>query len=330
MRKMRKIGYFILTVLFLATMNSCEKDKASLYTESVELSYGAQYANDIYYRLSDGLTTIVPRANWDIAFSVSAREASIFTNATSGVILKEYPTTPNYTWESAIDTTGFYTWENLTNSDTTWAEGAFNMNASGHPNYGWGVYNEVTHNLTGVALYIIIARDGTGKKIWIDNKMSFDQKYTFRYADLDGENEHIVNLDLADRNLNLFYYSLETNAEVEREPESDKWDLLFTKYIDKTINYTVTGVLQNVGVTALESTDIDPLSEVFPETGFLTNMSTIGSDWKSFNMDTYEYEIDETRVFFVKDQNDDIYRVRFTSFEGSSTGNLAFDITTIK
>ena len=163
-----------------------------------------------------------------------------------------------------------------------------------------------------------------GKKIWIENKISVDQKYSFRYADLNGSNEQVVTLDLAGKNKNFVYYSLETNEEVDREPETDRWDIVFTKYIDNSINYNVTGVLQNIGVTAQESTDVDPLPEVMPSTGYLTNMSIIGSDWKTFDMGTFEYMIDDTRVFYAKDVNEKIYRIRFTSFEGSATGNLIF------
>jgi hypothetical protein len=291
---------------------------------------GSGYSNDIYYRLSDGLITPVPRNNWDIAFSVSPREAAILTNSTSGVILKVYPVSEGWNWTDPIDTTGFYSWTTLYNSDTTWTEGAFNMNATGHPNYGWGLYDINTHNLTGISMYIIKTRAESFKKIWIMNKLSAEQKYSFIYSDLDGSNEHTVNLDLAGSNKNFVSYSLDSNEEVDREPEKDKWDILFTKYIDKSINYPVTGLLQNINVTAQESTDTDPLSKEFPETGFLTNISTIGSDWKIVNMETFQYTIDETRVFFVKDPGGAVYRIKFDTFEGSSTGNISFDVSVIE
>jgi hypothetical protein len=92
----------------------------------------------------------------------------------------------------------------------------------------------------------------------------------------------------------------------------------------------VTGLLQNIGVTAQESTDTDPASKEFPSTGFLTNISTIGSDWKVINMDTFQYTIDETRVFFVQDANGDVYRIKFKTFEGSTNGNLSFDVSILK
>jgi hypothetical protein len=330
---MKRIGYVILVGMIPVFLNSCSKtntvtEKLTTKAESISMSSG--YANDIYYRLSDGLTTSVPRNNWDIAFVVSSRQASILTNTTSGVVLKVYPTSAGWSFSDPVDTIGFSSWAPMFNSDTTWNDGAFNGNQTGHPNYGWGEYDMNTHNLNGVALYIIKTRAGSYKKIWIEDKLSAEQKYTFQYADIDGSNEYTVDLDLAGSTKNFVYYSLDSNEQVDREPDSDKWDLLFTKYIDRSITYTVTGVLQNAGVTAQESTDVNPKSKVFPSSGFLTAMSTIGSDWKVINMETFQYSIDSTRVFYVKDLSDNVYRLKFNSFEGSTTGNISFDVTTLK
>jgi hypothetical protein len=329
---MKKVQYLIIVGLLVILLNSCSKssDSVNLVTKSESISMSAGYANDIYYRLSDGLITSVPRANWDMAFCVSPREAAILTNTTSGVELKVYPTVSGWNWSDPIDTAGYSGWAPLYNSDTTWTEGAFNMNATGHPNYGWGVYDVNTHNLTGVALYIIKTRAQSYKKIWIMEKLSAGQKFTFRYSDLDGSNEKTINLDLAGSKKNFVYYSIDTDEKIDREPDNDKWDVLFTKYIDKSINYPVTGVLQNIAVTAQESTDTDPASRVFPSAGFLTNISTIGSDWKVINMQTYQYTIDDTRVFFVKDLTEAVHRITFKTFEGSTTGNITFDVSTLK
>jgi hypothetical protein len=330
---MKKVRYLIFVGLLVIVLNSCTKssESGSLMTKSESVSLSPAYANDVYYRLSDGLVTNVPRANWDLAFCVSPREASILTNTTSGVELKLYPTVTGWNWSDPVDTTGYKSWAPLYNSDTTWTEGAFNRNATGHPNYGWGVYDVNTHNLTGVALYIIKTRAGSYKKIWIMEKQSALQKFSFRYSDIDGSNEKTVNLDLAGSSKNFVYYSLDTNEKIDREPDHDKWDIVFTKYntLIENTNYTVTGVLQNIGVTAQESTDTDPASMVFPTTGFLTDISTIGSDWKIINMQTYQYTIDDTRVFYVKDLNEGVFRIKFKSFEGSLTGNITFDVSVL-
>lgn len=179
-------------------------------------------------------------------------------------------------------------------------------------------------------MFIIQTRSGSYKKIWIENKLSVEQKYNFRYADLDGSNEHIVTVNCAGKNKNFVYYSIDTNTEVDREPDTDTWDLVFTKWIDKTINYPVTGVLQNIGVGAQKSTNIDPTSKDMPSSGYLSSISTIGSDWKTINMTTYQYSIDETHVYLVKGLDKQIYRLKFKTFEGSATGKLSFDISTVR
>ena len=71
---MKKISYLIIVGMFLIIMNSCNKstDSTNLVTKTATISLGAGYANEVYYRLSDGLITSVPRNNWDIAFSVYA------------------------------------------------------------------------------------------------------------------------------------------------------------------------------------------------------------------------------------------------------------------
>jgi hypothetical protein len=139
-----------------------------------------------------------------------------------------------------------------------------------------------------------------------------------------------VNLDLSGSTKNFVYYSIDTEEQIDREPDKSTWDLLFTKYIDKSIDYPVTGVLQNFEVTAQESTDTDPASKVFPSSGFMTSISTIGSDWKIINMETYQYTIDATRVFFVKGLDGTVYRIKFDTFDGTTTGNLSFDVSVLK
>jgi hypothetical protein len=47
-------------------------------------------------------------------------------------------------------------------------------------------------------------------------------------------------------------------------------------------------------------------------------------------MQTYQYTIDATRVFFVKDLTEAVHRITFKTFEGSSTGNITFDVSTLK
>jgi hypothetical protein len=291
------------------------------------LSLGSGYANDVYYSLKNGIIAAPARASWDIGFSVATRSSSIIINGGSGVTLKAYA--KPWLWANAIDTTGYgLSWPKLQNSNVDWEIGAFNANATGHPNYGWGIYNTSNHNIEnadGGALYIIKLRNGTLKKIWIETKFSSLQKYSFRFANIDGSGEQIVsNMDLSTSKANYVYYSLQDNIRLDREPDATTWDLVFTKWVDNTINYTVTGVLQNIGVKAIDLTVGTPPVITYTDGDFSTDISTIGYDWKSFNGTTYD--VPTNRVFIVKDKANRVYQINFASFAGSLTGNLTFDI----
>lgn len=301
----------------------------SKINNSESISLGAAYANDVYYSLKNGIVATVPRSSWDIAFSVSTRSSSIIINESTGIVVKAYPKTA--TWATNIsDTTGFSTWISLRNSNTDWEVGAFNANATGHPNYGWGNYNANTHNIEGVAIYIIKFANGTLKKILIDIKNSALQKYTFRYADLNGANEQVVtNMDLSNSKANFVYYSLQNNARLDREPNTTSWDLLFTKWEDISSSqpYMVTGVLQNIGIKSIDLTVTDPLNISYTDSQFISDINNIGYDWKTFTGSAYS--VPSNRVFVVKALSGKTYKVTFTSFAGSSTGNLSFTVAEV-
>ncbi|RPH31442.1 MAG: hypothetical protein EHM93_13575 [Bacteroidales bacterium] len=305
------------------------------------LSYGASYADDIYYSLKNGVISTVPRATWDIAFSVYSMSSSIIINESNSITLKAFPNA--WTWASTIDTAGFSTWLSLRNSDTSWETGAFNANATGHPNYGWGIYNPVSHNIVnaeGGKLYIIKFADKSCKKVWVEIKYSSLQKYSFRFANLDGSNEHVIsNLDVSTSNANFVYYSLQSNTRLDREPDTKTWDLLFTRWedLDGTTPYIVAGVLQNyiakggapgsiqdLGVKAIEITTSDPSTISYTDGQFSTNINTIGWKWKTQSAGVFS--VPTNKYYIVKDKAGRIYQIQFLTFSGGSTGNFSFNI----
>lgn len=322
---------YALLFFVMLGLYSCTEDDDTPVVEvkNESITMGADYKNDIYYSLSNGVIAEIPRTNWDLAFSVDARSSSILINEGAGVELKEYPTSNGWTWSDVIDTTGYSTWDFLNNSYESWEEGAFSQNATEHPNYGWGEYNSISHDVEGVALYIIKLGNNDFKKIFIEIKDAMDQEYIIKYSDFNGENEVIKTISYADVASNYIYYSIENESVVDnREPDASTWDLLFTKYFDTSINYIVSGIKQNIGVLAIDQDDVLDLTVLsYIESEFDDNITEIGNDWKNINMETYLYEIDSDRMYFVKDQNEKVYKIKFTGFEGMSTGNITFDIT---
>ena len=289
---------------------------------------GTNYENDVYYSLETGMMGMETAAEWDIAFSTGAFSSGILINDGNGALLKTYPNGDTADW-STLDTAGYSQWPEMYNHENDWAVSAFERHALGHPDYGWGVYDMTTHNVTGDSLYVLKLTDGSFKKVWIEQKVSTQNTYYFRYADLDGENEQQAEFEVNPyTSKNFVYYSLTNDDQIDREPLKDSWDLLFTRYISM-INgetpYIVTGVLNNLNTPVAEYASVDPDFMDYQPADFDTAKSVIGYDWKEFDMGSFTYTVDDSLVYFVESHNGAVYKLRFTKFEGSSTGKVVFE-----
>lgn len=152
--------------------------------------------------------------------------------------------------------------------------------------------------------------------------------YYFRYADLNGAN--LVNATVTKSNhvgQNFGYYSIQNQQELSREPASSSWDLLFTKYVTDLgggVYYGVTGVLANVNAKVAQVNGVDINTVSHTGQNYTFDIGTIGYDWKTFNMTTFQYDIEDSLVYFIETANSEIYKVIFTGFGGSANGNYIF------
>lgn len=317
---------FIYTLIFILSISFSNINAQNRDYTSDTLSMGSFYTNDIFYSMSEGEVANIPRAGWDIAFYTSKFSAGIIINEGNNVELFAYPNGDIDSWAS-IDTTGMSTWNKLSNNPNSWEDGAFNRNATGHPDYGWCIYNSITHSLTGDSLFLIVSPEAGLKKLWIVKKVSVDNIYHIKYADIDGSNEQTVEIDVnpyVDKN--FIYFSLNTNEVIDREPSED-WDLLFTKYTDKTmdnsgnmVDYLVTGATSNINRYANK---FYPVADDFVDwssSPFDSLKNVVGYNWKAFSMATYEWTVEDSTTFFIMNQAGDVYKLVFTFWEGMSTG----------
>ena len=297
--------------------------------EKDSITMGADYAHDIFYSFENGEVKSEPRANWDLAFQTASFSSSILINDGSGAVLKTYPDGDTSDWNS-LDTAGYSQWPAMYNHENDWQESAFERFAGEHPDYGWGKYNMNTHDVIGDSLYVLKTSNGSFKKVWIEKKVSTENTYYFRYADLDGSNEQNVELNINPyTDKNFVYYSLANDQVVDREPASDSWDILFTRYIamlQGATPYPVTGVQSNFNTGVAEYTSVDPDFEQWNMEDLDTSRSVIGHDWKEFDMSNFTYIVDDSTLFFTTSQSGAIYKLRFTKFEGSSTGKAVFEV----
>jgi hypothetical protein len=327
---MKRFIYLLATALVTVLTVQPLKAETPLAPDSITMSAG--YANEVYYSMSGGTVLASPRTSWDIAFRTRKMSSSILTNDGAGVILYTYPKSDTSGW-ATVDTNGLAAWKPMYNDPNDWENGAFSRNALSFPDYGWAVYNEVTHDLVGDSIFIIVLRDQSIRKLWIERKKSVQDIYIFKFADINGSNEHQVSLDLNAYTGKDFYgYSLEDNAGVDYQPERGSWDLVFTKYMSVQPNgspYIVTGVLSNdsVRTKGFHHTPVT-YGDWWVGTWDSTR-SSIGYNWKTFDMNNFVYVVEDSLVYFVRNLAGDVYKLVFTRFDGSSTGVTVFETAKI-
>lgn len=316
---MRRIFTFILLFAISATQIFAQQ------ADSVTMSPG--YAQDIYYSLENGEVSAIAGNEWTIAFSTPMASASARTNDGRGITLYE-TNVAVADFTNAIDTSNTSSLTKLYNQYDAWANGAFNVNATGHPNYGWGNYSMSTHVVTGNKVYIVAVSGGNWYKTYIEEKRLGTWK--IRYATIGNGMDTTVSVPASDlQTKNFSYLNMTNHTVLDREPAKTDWDILFTKYNENLPpprgRYNVTGVLANEGIEILEINNTAHNDATHSNQTFSTDINTIGYDWKQFNMSTYQYVIDDSTTFFVKNAKGDIYKLYFTAFEGSSTGKIIFN-----
>ncbi len=319
---MKKLKLYLLTVCVFAITIMAQSQNF--------ITMGSGYANDIYYKISEGIVGVVDRVEWDLGFYTSPESFGIITNGGSGVDLYVYPYGDTTAWMS-IDTNGMASsWPVLYNGEDSWENGAFNRNSTGYPDYGWGVYNTITQNVVGDSLFIIKLIDGSFKKLWIIKKLSVENEYTFRYADLDNSSEKEKNLKNNDYiGTNFSYFDFQSGSFFDREPNSEDWDILFTKYqamLPQGVPFSVVGVLNNVGVQANK---FHPVTLDFNEwynQPLEDSKVVIGYNWKWFDLGSMQWNLEDSLLFFVNPLDGDIYKLYFTFYAGTSSGDIEFEL----
>ena len=311
----------ILACFGLATAPSAQAQEV-IY-DSVVLGEGN--ANMSFYSLANGELAQVPLADWHIALDVRAMGSTARING--GLGLKLYPTdhSRNGTmWTSRLGSLG----EPYRNNQTDWSNAAFSQGGDGMFDLGWGVYDVVTHIVTSDVMYLVQLPDQSWKKLALLSLSS--GVYDVQFANLDGSDFFNVSVNKADYDGQLFAYcNLLTGAVQDLEP-AEPWDIAFFTYEDEVAPgtyYPVTGGLihPNVAVQQAEGLADPYLDGSYSFDSFSAETNVIGHDWKSF-VPGQGYSIEAERCYFVADSYGDVWRMVFTDFGGSATGEITFGL----
>lgn len=291
------------------------------------VSMGAGYANQVWYKIDTDVETKQVRTNWDLAFSARRFDAAVWSNPRINV----------YRAQAAASTFATMTVDTLTlldrhiqyNSDTSWLYGALNRSGDGVFDYGWGNYSLQSKNVTGDSVYVLKLASGVWKKFLIE-RMVYDTMWILRHANLDGSNDRRDTIKKSNyMGKGFAYFDFASNTVRNREPAA--WDVTFWQYNSLTPDangvmtpYVLTGLMHNLNVTVAKRISRDTASDVYTGVPFKKEINTIGAEWKNFNMTTNAWTVSDSSTFFVKLTNGKLYKIVFTKFGGSSTGNFIF------
>ena len=313
---------FFLTLLLLTSFVNSQ--------QLIEMSMGSAYEYDIYFSLEDGIIAFPERDNWELAFSTNSNDNNIRINS---AYVKLYQVSENIDdWEEITNFNSSFSLQ-IRNSNTEWEFGAFVINYfNKNPyNFGWGNLNNQTQIIEGCRIYIIEYFNEL-KKIKINN---FNNGiFDFTISNLDGSSEENITIEAnLYSNKKFIYYSLINNEIIDREPNVEDWDMVFTRYEEEyvtlngdTMPYVVTGVMTNQNLVAEFNGDIN----IYPNTddlNFSYDINTIGYDWKEYSG---EFIIVANRTYYILNQEQTkLYKILFQSFSGQASGNLSFTIEEI-
>ncbi len=300
------------------------------------VAIGAGYPNRVFYSLQNGIVGTMPFNDKDFLIDVSEPySATVRINGGFNAALYEYTGGDTTDW-ATLDTTGLFNGTNFTrqrDDQHAFAPSAFEQGGAGHPDYGWGIYNNITHDVNGVKIYVFKTSNAapTWKKVWIKKLSAITSAYTIWVDDIGGGAAQTLTISKAGvTNKNFIYYSFVNDSTYDSEPAADSYDLVFTKhegdYLQNgffVVNQAVTGVETNKGVAVAEAADILPDNAIHTNYTLQEDLQGIGARWKQLNM-SFQWVVEDSTSYFIQDLDSNIWQVRFTGFVGSSAGKYRF------
>ena len=307
-----------------------------------QISTGAGYSKFAYYKLADGSSQQVPNEAWDIAFSnLGTQVAGIFINESTttsmGQPLQGMEAYDPYVFDFAdvISPDDILPEYQLFNPEISWAEGAFNTvaDSTNANDYGWGEYDPAQSKIIGNRVFVLKLRNGEYRKIIFDE---YDgAQFGFRVAKLDGSSQTSHTVATAFGNGSpVAYFSLGPNGSNVVTPKN--WDLVFCRYVaildagGSLVPYFVTGVLSADSVQVARAAGVDPATVDYTAylDSFSNRLDVINHDWKFFDLSQGWFVADD-RAYFVKTPQNDLYKLVFTAFGGSTNGTATVQRTYI-
>ena len=315
-QEIKIVNCFLLFLASILVFTSCRKGElpvpspvidskgtGELTTKSVELS--STYENQIYFDFSSNSNKGQGhRDDWDLRFSCDPSNSYIQMN---GAKMMMSSRVNGQTFEAVNSTVSF-------NTNVAAEHPSGRMDSLAIKNGSLFLINRGS-NAAGV-------QQGVIKMEIIEHNATH---FKGRFANLDGSNEQTITIHKNDAYA-FVYMKWNTSSPISTptiEPLKESWDILFAQYTETFYNpyflpYSVVGCLTNTYNTlsyevtdkTFEEIDIDYASNL----ELSNDRNIIGYSWKTFIYDDNKYTIHSNKVYIVKDNEGDFYKLRFIDF----------------
>lgn len=340
--------------LSLSILLSFVSINAQVTTDTVSMSPG--YANQVFFDFNTMQETESPLNNWHIAHTTVTRDNCIRFNHGAGVFVYLYPYGDNSSYAN-FDTTGWESWTQPYNDIHTHEKGAINQQYDGGNmwDFSWGVYNSSTHKVEGDSLYLVVVNSGGTQTLFkfmpISQEANGDLVFKYEPINENSASESTISQSAANGGT-YKYFNLATGNQVQVEPANAEWQLSFTRYYAPTlymgqyVPYLTMGIESKRGIRTAKYSDLawsdliangeyyinDALDSnvIASGAGFQNDLTGIGSDWKSFNGQSFVCL--DSQVFIVEVTNStgaDYYALRMIEFGGMTNGNTVLQYSKI-
>jgi hypothetical protein len=309
----------ILTSCFKEDEKIAPHDPGDVKTVVIEMTNNYKY--QVYFDLSsESVVGTNEKKAWDLGFECSQDGWHIILNTSNFMLAARSGTTD---FDMELDTAGmdFIYDESTGNIDSTaigtWLEFLPPDSIKSYTQEVYVIdrgYDELG-NLRGLRKVVFLELE--------------DDKYTFRYSNMDGTNENTFTIT-KDPTVSYIYFSFDGGGQqLVYEPPTYDWDLLFSQYT--TLLYTnegdpypylVTGVLSNpktIGVYQDTLMDFQSIAlQLVQNLEYNTIQDEIGYDWKDVVGDVGSgnvvYEIVPGINYIIRDWQGFYYKIRFVNF----------------
>ncbi len=313
---MRFLYIFIISI----SLSSCFKedipvkpyDRGNSHIAIIPMT--PEYSHQYYYKFeTNSIVKENPFDIWDLAFQCYGDEYYILLN---GAKFMEAADLGKIDFNSNINKNNAEYKYDSTNGD-------FNDYAIGK---WWENDNSTVISKNHIYL-INRGKDIAGKKmgyIKMQILSADSSEYKIKFADLDGKNEYIFNIN-RDTNYNYIMFSFSNGGEkLILEPERKDWDIEFTKliaflpYNNSLLPYGVTGIIINHTEVEVYSDSLSNYDDINLNIAENFNYSKkpgyIGHEWKDFELNGEIYSAKTYMNYVLKDNLGFYWKFRFIDF----------------